>query len=151
MLFKGNGFAEALTPLWEHPQVTKFARVEQLFFLRGFMKKFFYIFIFLMFGLFFPNKSFALDEISFIYLNGSNTNTIESKEEFLKGVDYLHREIIEQFSSDELIKTKWLDNGNLTINKKAIPFYWGDFSKNEIFRSDADCYNGNFIPLRITA
>lgn len=96
------------------------------------MKKFFYIFIFLMFGLFFPNKSFALDEISFIYLNGSNTNTIESKEEFLKGVDYLHREIIEQFSNDELIKTKWLDNGNLTINKKAIPFYWGDFSKNEI-------------------
>lgn len=85
-----------------------------------------------MFGLFFPNKSFALDEISFIYLNGSNTNTIESKEEFLKGVDYLHREIIEQFSNDELIKTKWLDNGNLTINKKAIPFYWGDFSKNEI-------------------
>ena len=96
------------------------------------MKKFFYIFIFLMFGLFFPNKSFALDEISFIYLNGSNTNTIESKEEFLKGVDCLHREIIEQFSNDELIKTKWLDNGNLTINKKAIPFYWGDFSKNEI-------------------
>ena len=75
-----------------------------------------------MFGLFFPNKSFALDEISFIYLNGSNTNTIESKEEFLKGVDCLHREIIEQFSNDELIKTKWLDNGNLTINKKAIPF-----------------------------
>lgn len=85
-----------------------------------------------MFGLFFPNKSFALDEISFIYLNGSNTNTIESKEEFLKGVNYLHKEIIEQFSNDELIKTKWLDNGNLTINKKAIPFYWGDFSKNEI-------------------
>lgn len=78
------------------------------------------------------NQAYAQNQVSFIYLNGSNTNSKESKEEFLKGVNYLHKEIIYQFSNDELIKTKWLDNSNLTINKNAIPFYWGDFSKNEI-------------------
>ena len=96
------------------------------------MKKFFYIFLIFLFYILFSNKVFAQNEVSFIYLNGSNTNTKDSKEEFLKGVDYLHREITKQFMQDELIKTKWLNGGELTINKKAIPFYWGDFSKNEI-------------------
>lgn len=93
------------------------------------MKKFIILLMFLALGV---NLSHAQNEVSFIYLNGSNTNTEESKEDFIKGVNKLHKEIVKQFSADELINRKYLKEGNLTINKTPYPFYWGDMSRDEI-------------------
>ena len=93
------------------------------------MKKFIILLMFLALGV---NLSHAQNEVSFIYLNGSNTNTEESKEDFIKGVNKLHKEIVKQFSADELINQKYLKEGNLTINKTPYPFYWGDMSRDEI-------------------
>lgn len=75
---------------------------------------------------------FAQNEISFIYLNGSNTNTEQSREDFIEGVKKLHGQIISNFNKDEFIKTEILKNGIYQINESPIPFYWGDFSKHEI-------------------
>ena len=77
-------------------------------------------------------SAYAQDEISFIYLNGSNTNTIESKEDFIKGVEKLHTQIIKNFSNDELINEKMFEKGKYKINSIPYSFYWGDLSKDDI-------------------
>lgn len=76
--------------------------------------------------------AYAQNEITFIYLNGSNTNTEESKEDFIKGVNKLHKEIVKQFTADELITKQYLKNGEFTMNKTPKAFYWGDMSREEL-------------------
>lgn len=102
------------------------------------MKKLFYILIAIF--IFSFNKAFAQNEISFIYLNGSNTNTIESKEDFIKGVEKLHTQIVKNFNNDELINAKLLKDGEYKINSIPYSFYWGDLSKNdiEVIKEDFD-------------
>lgn len=74
--------------------------------------------------------SFAQNEITFIYLNGSNTNTEKSRDDFIKGVNKLHKQVVLNFNKDPLIKEKILKD--YLINPEAKSFYWGDMSKNEI-------------------
>ncbi len=76
--------------------------------------------------------AFAKNEITFIYLNGSNTNTQNSKEDFIKGVNKLHNQIIQNFECDAFIYGFLLEGGKYKINKTPNPFYWGDLSKVEI-------------------
>ncbi|MCD8024152.1 MAG: hypothetical protein LUE64_01310 [Candidatus Gastranaerophilales bacterium] len=63
-------------------------------------------------------------DTTFIYLNGSNTNTEKSREDFVKGVYKLHKQVMKRFSNDELAFSY-----TGTINPEPIPFYWGDMSK----------------------
>lgn len=93
---------------------------------------------FIIFILFFisANAAFAFNEVSFIYLNGSNTNSEKSKEDFIKGVHKLHEQIIYRFEADPFIKNGFLKNR--TIKREPIDFYWGDMSKTEIEVLDED-------------
>ncbi len=87
-------------------------------------------FLFIVFLFFFSLPSFGMNEATFIYINGSNTNTEKSKEEFINGVNGLHKQIISHFNKDEFVRNKIFNE--YSINPIAKTFYWGDLSKNEI-------------------
>lgn len=76
------------------------------------------------------NLCFA--EISFVYLNGSNSNTEKSKEWFIKGVNKLHPVIKKKFEINKEIKTVFPDKQHNKINAEPIIFFWGDKSRKEL-------------------
>ncbi len=81
----------------------------------------------------FANLSvFAQDEITFIYLNGSNNNDEKAKEWFYDGIKKFHPYLKKNFEEDEFAKVKLLDNGKYTIKNTPEILYWGDLSKSEI-------------------
>ncbi len=90
------------------------------------MKKFLLFILFFLFS----TPVFAQSEISFVYLNGSNTNTKKAEDDFIKGVYKFHNQIYLNFSNDPFIKNNIFKN--IPINDTPIPFYWGDMSKKEI-------------------
>lgn len=76
------------------------------------------------------NNCHAYNEISFIYLNGSNTNTEKTKEEFIKDVQKLHIEFSKNFTNDSFIQKNILKGQK--INEIPYAFYWGDLSREDI-------------------
>jgi len=76
-------------------------------------------------------------KVTFIYLNGSNTNTEKSKEDYIKGVNKLHKQIVKRFDKDRTLQNNiWGED--YTINEEPIAFYWGDLSKNAIYYMEED-------------
>lgn len=70
--------------------------------------------------------------VSFIYINGSNTNDNKMTQWFIDGVHKTHKDMAKTFSSSALIQKEMLANGTKKINETAIPFYWGNLSKAEM-------------------
>ncbi|MDD3236994.1 MAG: hypothetical protein PHV37_02715 [Candidatus Gastranaerophilales bacterium] len=83
------------------------------------------------------NIVFAQDTISFIYINGSNNNDVKMKNWFFNGVDKLHPQLKYRFENDALIKQQLLNNGKISIQSTAVPFFWGEASSKEISAVDA--------------
>ncbi len=91
-----------------------------------------FLLVFLMFFCALSAPSFAKDNIKFIYIHGTNDNSYEKKLEFNENVEKLHPYIVNEFNKSELANKYFLQNGQYKISEKAIPFYWGDQSKNDL-------------------
>ena len=78
------------------------------------------------------NVSFAQDNISFVYINGSNNNDEKMKNWFEKGVTKLHPVMKKSFEKNEEASSIFLQDGKYSINPDARIFFWGDKSKNDL-------------------
>ena len=73
--------------------------------------------------------SYASD-ISFVYINGSNSNNEKMKNWFEKGVKKLHPAIKTRFEEDEQVKQLMLQK-EMNIVEEPVIFFWGDKSKTD--------------------
>ena len=87
------------------------------------------IFLCLIFSL---NYSYAADNLSFIYINGSNNNDDKMKNWYETGVKKLHPLLRKKFIGNLSIKSYYKQFGGLNIKKEPIIFFWGDKSKEDL-------------------
>ena len=77
-------------------------------------------------------KSFAADNLSFIYINGSNNNDQKMKNWYEKGVKKLHPVMRKKFLTNSYIKKAYKNIGGLNIKEEPVIFFWGYDSKNDL-------------------
>ena len=85
----------------------------------------FLVFIFCM-------SSFGADNVSFVYINGSNNNDEKMANWYEKGVKKLHPVLRKKFLKNRAIKKYYSQFGGLTINEEPVIFFWGYDSKNDL-------------------
>lgn len=93
------------------------------------MKKFF---ILLFIILITAQMSFAVNDVSFIYINGSNNNDIKMKNWYENGVHKLHPLLRKKFLNNKTIKKYYSNIGGLNIKEEPVIFFWGYNSKNDL-------------------
>ena len=73
------------------------------------------------------------DELSFIYINGSNNNDEKMKNWYENGVRKLHPVLRKKFLKNSAIKKYYKDfDERLAIKEEPIIFFWGDKSKTDL-------------------
>ena len=79
------------------------------------------------------NSAYAVNELSFIYINGSNNNDAKMKNWYENGVQKLHPVLRKRFLKSSAIKKyyKGFDD-TLAIKEEPIIFFWGDKSKADL-------------------
>ncbi len=77
-------------------------------------------------------SSVLAQDISFIYINGSNNNDKKMHDWFLNGVQSLHARMKKQIDKNIQMQEMFLNSGSDSINETPIPFFWGDKSKNDL-------------------
>lgn len=75
---------------------------------------------------------FAQTGITFLYINGSNTNDTKMKNWYETGVKRLHPHMKKAFENDVLAKKYFLKDGQYFINETPEIFFWGDKSRNDL-------------------
>ena len=86
--------------------------------------------LFLMFGLGLP--TFAQEQnLTFIYINGSNNNDTKMKNWYINGVNKLHPVMKKKFEKNSAIK-KWTKENKLVIDDEPQIFFWGYNSKTDL-------------------
>ena len=78
------------------------------------------------------NTAFASNNVSFIYINGSNNNDEKMKSWYEEGVKKLHPVLRKKFVSNSTIKKYYSANGGLNVQEEPVIFFWGDKSKNDL-------------------
>ena len=79
------------------------------------------------------NFAYASEELSFIYINGSNNNDEKMKNWYENGVQKLHPVLRKKFIKNSAIKNYYRSFGsNISIKKEPAIFFWGDKSKNDL-------------------
>lgn len=91
------------------------------------MKK---IFILLAAGLLLSCKVMAQENVSFLYINGSNNNDEKMKNWFEQGVSKLHPVMKDNF--EKYTYEYFLKNGSVSINDTPAIFFWGDKSRMDL-------------------
>lgn len=86
--------------------------------------------IFLVF--IFATTSFGTDNVSFIYINGSNNNDEKMANWYENGVNKLHPVLRKKFLKNRDIKKYYSQFGGLNINEEPAIFFWGYDSKNDL-------------------
>lgn len=95
----------------------------------------------------------AQQNISFVYINGSNNNDSKSANWFEKGIKSFHKVIREKFLTNETIKKQCqADNTQINIKEEPVIFFWGyqskkdlDFLKDKIALSRAVSSSGAYF------
>jgi hypothetical protein len=82
--------------------------------------------------------------VKFVYVHGTNLNTLESRQDFEQRVKRLHVEIMTAFGASKLIHEHLLQNGRLSISPEPTIFFWGDRSQSELnfLKSDLTLLEG---------
>ena len=80
----------------------------------------------------FCTSSFGADNVSFVYINGSNNNDEKMANWYEKGVKKLHPVLRKKFLKNRAIKKYYSQFGGLTINEEPVIFFWGYDSKNDL-------------------
>ena len=114
------------------------------------MKKF-CLFILVLF--FSCSCAFAQQNISFVYINGSNNNDAKMANWFDKGVRNFHKVVRKKFLTNQTIqKSCQADSTQLNIKEEPVIFFWGyqskrdlDFLKNQLELSKAVSSSGAYI------
>ena len=98
------------------------------------------------------NCSYAADNLSFIYINGSNNNDEKMKNWYETGVRKLHPVLRKKFIKNRAIKKYYSQLGGLNIKDEPIIFFWGnkskadlDFVKKQLNLSKAISSSGAYI------
>ena len=79
------------------------------------------------------NSVYAVDELSFIYINGSNNNDEKMKNWYENGVHKLHPILRKKFIKNSAIKKYYKSLGsNVLIKEEPVIFFWGDKSKTDL-------------------
>ncbi len=78
------------------------------------------------------NTAYASNNVSFIYINGSNNNDEKMQKWYEDGVQKLHPVLRKKFSKNSAIKKYYSSNGGLNVKEEPIIFFWGDKSKNDL-------------------
>ena len=97
--------------------------------------------------------AFAQQNISFVYLNGSNNNNTKMANWFDKGVRNLHKVLRKKFLTNKTIqKYCQAESTQLNIKEKPVIFFWGyqskqdlDFLKDKLELSKAVSSSGAYL------
>ncbi len=96
----------------------------------------FFVFIFLLT----LNSTNAISDsnvpVNFIYLNGSNTNTDKSKDEFINGITNAHSYIKNSLEGSVFVRENLLKSGNYVISDNPEIYFWGFESKDDLKAMD---------------
>ncbi|MFI3301416.1 MAG: hypothetical protein R3Y28_08380 [Candidatus Gastranaerophilales bacterium] len=77
-------------------------------------------------------NAMAKQDVSFVYINGSNTNDKKMHDWFINGVDELHVRMMKQFEKSDDMQDLFFKNGRYAIDKTPIAFFWGDKSQVDL-------------------
>lgn len=80
----------------------------------------------------FASASYGVDNLSFIYINGSNNNDEKMANWYENGVKKLHPILRKKILKNRSIKKYYSDLGGLNIEEKPVIFFWGYDSKNDL-------------------
>lgn len=75
---------------------------------------------------------FAQNQMSFIYINGSNTNDKKMKTWYENGVKKLHPCMKRAFEENPQAKKYLLEDNKYLISEQPLIFFWGDKSKTDL-------------------
>ena len=78
------------------------------------------------------NICFAQENVSFVYINGSNNNDVKMRNWYINGVNKLHPVMKKKFEKNKEIKKVFLDKPQYKINQEPVIFFWGDKSKRDL-------------------
>ena len=78
------------------------------------------------------NYCYAADNLSFIYINGSNNNDEKMKNWYETGVRKLHPVLKKKFIKNRNIKEYYSQLGGLNIKDEPVIFFWGNKSKTDL-------------------
>ena len=79
------------------------------------------------------NSAFAADNLSFIYINGSNNNDEKMKNWYENGVNKLHHVLRKKFIKNSAIKKYYKGlHSNVNVKEEPVIFFWGDKSKADL-------------------
>ena len=79
------------------------------------------------------NSAYALGELSFIYINGSNNNDEKMKNWYENGVHKLHPILRKKFIKNSAIRNYYKSLGSgISIKEEPVIFFWGDKSKADL-------------------
>lgn len=90
------------------------------------------LFLVLFLFIVFQRCCYAQTGISFIYINGSNTNDARMKKWYETGVKNLHPYMKKAFEKNDLSQKYFLKNGEYFINETPVTFFWGDKSSRDL-------------------
>ena len=78
------------------------------------------------------NSVSATENLSFIYINGSNNNDKKMRDWYYKGVNKLHPVMRKKFLKNRAIKKYYNNIGKLNIKEEPVIFFWGYNSKQDL-------------------
>lgn len=78
------------------------------------------------------NACFAVTDVSFIYINGSNNNNEKMRTWYEKGVHKLHPVMKKRFEKSKDMRKLLFKEGTFVVQKEPKIFFWGDLSKNDL-------------------
>lgn len=92
------------------------------------MKKILFLIIFVISVL----PVYSQENLSFIYINGSNNNNLKMKNWYMNGVKKLHPILKKYFEKNTDAQAYFNKNGKIKINDEPIIFFWGYKSSRDI-------------------
>lgn len=93
------------------------------------MKKLFSLIFILFFAI---QQAFCAQNVSVIYINGSNNNDEKMKSWFFEGINKFHPIFKKHVEADEYMQKHFLKNSTQIINDSPSTLFWGDMSRNEL-------------------
>ena len=78
------------------------------------------------------NVCLAQDNVSFVYINGSNNNDAKMRNWYINGVNKLHPVMKKKFEKNKEIRKVFQNKPQYMINQEPVIFFWGDKSKRDL-------------------
>ncbi|MCM1264766.1 MAG: hypothetical protein NC200_01085 [Candidatus Gastranaerophilales bacterium] len=83
-------------------------------------------------GILLQSFAYASNDVSFIYINGSNNNDEKMKTWYENGVKKFHPVLRKKFVKNRTIKKYYSKRGGLNVAEEPVIFFWGDKSHKDL-------------------